>query len=135
MIAIARRSTTVDHHAVFTLEHVDQATLTVDRLPRSSNLLECAMCGTSRGRHAPRGDACASFARPQLPDGHRYLDEVETGTPIRLLGQPGADVEIVSAIEPPTDSRPMLRLVTHPQVSATATPVTRYVSPDSIVAL
>ncbi len=50
----------------------------------------------------------------RLPDRYRYLDAFETGTPIRLLRQPGADVEIVSAIEPPTGSRPMLRRVTHP---------------------
>lgn len=135
MTAIAMHATTVVGGAVFTLDQVDPATLTVDRLPRSSNLLGCATCGTSRGRHATRGGACASFTRPRLPDGHRYLNEVEEGTPIRLLGQPGADVEIVSAIEPLVSGRPTLRLVTHASAGSRTTSVTRYISPDGIVAV
>ncbi|MEW1953072.1 hypothetical protein [Terrabacter sp. NPDC080008] len=121
--------------AVFTLEHVDHATLTVDRLPRSSNLLECATCGISRGRHPARHGSCASFTRPRLPDGYRYLDEVEEGTPIRAFGQPGSDVEVVSAIEPLDAGRPMLRVVTHTLTRPWTTSVTRYVSADGIVAV
>ena len=77
----------------------DHAHLSVDRLPRSANQLGCRMCGLPAQEHGR--SVIHRFARPDLPSGYRYLDEVGVGDELSLRRRPAEQQTIVVAtLEP-----------------------------------
>ncbi len=60
----------------------DHARLSVDRLPRSANLLGCRVCGSTEQEHGVT--LLHRFVRPDLPTGYRYLDSVRVGDALAL---------------------------------------------------
>jgi hypothetical protein len=60
----------------------DHARLSVERLPRSANLLGCRVCGLTAQEHGV--SMLHRFVRPELPAGYRYLDSVRVGDALTL---------------------------------------------------
>ena len=60
----------------------DHVRLSVERLPRSANLLGCRVCGRTVQEHGV--STLHRFARPDLPAGYRYLDSVRVGDELLL---------------------------------------------------
>lgn len=77
----------------------DHTRLSVDRLPRSANLLGCRTCGLPASEHGR--SVIHRFLRPGLPSGYRYLDEVGVGDELALRRRPAEQPTIVVAeLEP-----------------------------------
>lgn len=94
----------------------DHARLSVDRLPRSANLLGCRMCGLPAQEHGV--SVIHRFVRPDLPVGYRYLDEVEVGDEVALRRRPTEQGTVVvaqldRALVPNSDGLLWLRTARH----------------------
>ena len=71
----------------------DHAHLSVEQLPHSVNLLGCRRCGLPAQEHGR--SVIHRFARPDLPAGYRYLDEVGDGDELALRRRPAEQSTIV----------------------------------------
>jgi hypothetical protein len=90
----------------------DHAHLSVDRFPRSANLLGCRMCGLPAQDHGR--SVIHRFVRPDLPSGYRYLDEMAAGDELVLRSRPTEHPTLVvaaldRALVPNTDGLLWLR--------------------------
>jgi hypothetical protein len=71
----------------------DHAHLSVEQLPLSAHLLGCGRCGLPAQEHGR--SVIHRFARPDLPAGYRYLDEVGVGDELALRRRPAEQSTIV----------------------------------------
>ena len=73
----------------------DHTHRSIDRLPRAANQLGCRTCGLPAQEHGRT--VIHRFVRPALPDGYRYLDEIDVGDDRALHRRPAEQSTIVVA--------------------------------------